>query len=300
MGKVGKVSGDNNKNECPKVNVACGGTYITGDGWINFDYVASSASVCKADLLARLPLAENSATLVYSSHFLEHVPRSDVPVFLRECLRVLRPGAVLRLVLPDLEEMARTYLALRDAGKHEKADFLVLEMIDQCVRRESGGELGRLCRRLRAASTQESEMIRFVRERNGENLTGGDSTPESGGGAALSAVAGRYLRGARHRFRRVWLRLCVAGLPAAFLAQNSVLRASASAITGSGTSISCNRHSRWPASRVWNAARPAAARPRISPSTRSTSTPTGDRGRVPCRGTWRRETAVRRMKWKAR
>jgi SAM-dependent methyltransferase len=202
-----------------KVNLACGDTYMAGDGWINFDYVASSATVRKADLLGRLPLSEDSAALVYSSHFIEHIPRSDVPAFLRECLRVLRPGGVLRLVLPDLEEMARTYLAHRDAGEHERADFLVLEMIDQCVRREPGGELGQLYRRLRAGSAQASEMIAFVRERTGEDLGGNHSIAESQGGA-LGALAGRYVRGARHRLRGVWLRFWLTGLPAAFRAQN--------------------------------------------------------------------------------
>jgi predicted SAM-dependent methyltransferase len=80
-----------------------------------------------------LPLKREIADLVYSSHFLEHIPYSKVTDFLYEILRILKPGGV-RLVLPDLENMANSYVNLRKLGNHQKADFLVLEMIDQCVR----------------------------------------------------------------------------------------------------------------------------------------------------------------------
>jgi hypothetical protein len=36
----------------------------------------------------------------------------------------------------------------------------------------------------------------------------------------LGVLAGRLLRGVRHRLQRVWLRFWLAGLPAAFRAQN--------------------------------------------------------------------------------
>lgn len=90
-----------------KINLACGGVFVTGDGWLNLDYSASSPAVPRADLLGRLPLSNDSAALVYSSRFLEHIPRGDVPGFLAECRRVLAPGGILRLVLPDLANLCR-------------------------------------------------------------------------------------------------------------------------------------------------------------------------------------------------
>ena len=65
-----------------KVNLACGGVYVAGDGWLNFDYSSSSSSVQKADLLSGLPLSSNTVALVYYYHFLEHIPRNQVSVFL--------------------------------------------------------------------------------------------------------------------------------------------------------------------------------------------------------------------------
>ena len=121
------------------INLACGPFFIDNDDWANFDFSTTNLSVRRANLLDRLPLPSGKAELVYATHFLEHIPRRDVHNFLFECHRVLMPGGVIRLVMPDLEEMARSYLKLRDSNEHELADFLVVEMVDQCVRRHSGG-----------------------------------------------------------------------------------------------------------------------------------------------------------------
>ena len=51
------------------VNLACGGVYVTDADWFNLDYASSSPAVQRANLLARLPLDDAAAELVYSSHF---------------------------------------------------------------------------------------------------------------------------------------------------------------------------------------------------------------------------------------
>ncbi|EED34277.1 methyltransferase type 11 [Luminiphilus syltensis NOR5-1B] len=204
-----------------KINLACGTTFVIGDGWINLDYSAVHPAVKRADLLAPLALPDGGASLVYSSHFLEHIPRNQVPKFLSECWRVLAPGGVLRFVLPDLEDLCRTYLRYRECGEHAKADFLVLEMIDQCVRRESGGELGKLYRDLTAARAQNLELISFVRDRMGENLLAVRSSPSAAAsvsrwGAAMSLLSRKIIS----RAERLWIRAVMQLLPKAFRAQN--------------------------------------------------------------------------------
>jgi ubiquinone/menaquinone biosynthesis C-methylase UbiE len=209
------------------INLACGREYVDSPDWINFDFAATSPAVTQVNLLQPLPVPSSSARLVYSSHFLEHVPLGDVDAFLQECLRVLQPAGVLRLVLPDLEEMARTYLRLRETGDHERADFLVLEMIDQCVRREPGGELGRFYHHLVSApEAQAADMLAFVRERTGEDLTHAkklQSLPRRAN--PQPALVSRSVRALRARLRQVWVRLLLAGVPAAFRAQNVSLAA---------------------------------------------------------------------------
>ncbi len=205
-----------------KINLACGNIYVTGNGWINIDYNSTSSNVRRADLLARLPLPDNSAALVYSSHFLEHIPRSQVPDFLSECLRVLIPGGVIRLVLPDLENICRAYLEHRDNGDHEKADFVVLEMIDQCVRRESGGELGRYYQRVKDSADSEAEMIAFIRERTGEYLL----APRQKGSLFVTKLRkSSLLRKVQSRLQRVYFRTILKLLPITFRKQNVSLAA---------------------------------------------------------------------------
>jgi SAM-dependent methyltransferase len=62
------------------------------------------------DLRNGIPFPDAAFDVVYHSHLLEHIDREAAPVFLRECCRVLSPGGILRIVVPDLEWLARRYL----------------------------------------------------------------------------------------------------------------------------------------------------------------------------------------------
>lgn len=152
------------------INIACGDTYVIEKGWQNFDFSPHSSFVTQANLLGDLPLNNCNVDIVYSSHFIEHIPRSMVPTFLSECYRILKPRGRIRLVLPDLGELCSTYLDERNSGSHDKADFLVLEMLDQCVRNISGGELGAYYSQLRSDAENNSEMISYVKKRTGHDF----------------------------------------------------------------------------------------------------------------------------------
>jgi len=89
------------------------------------------------NLAKGIPFAEQSFDVVYHSHLLEHLPREAAPDFLRECRRVLKPGGILRVVVPDLEELARTYIdvvnRLPDRATMPEHAAAVVEMFDQMV-----------------------------------------------------------------------------------------------------------------------------------------------------------------------
>jgi SAM-dependent methyltransferase len=79
--------------------------------------------IVRQDLTKPLPFADGTVDAVYSSHFLEHIYMSDAQSILAECHRVLRPGGILRLALPDGEAWARELLEAGDdptgeAGYH--------------------------------------------------------------------------------------------------------------------------------------------------------------------------------------
>jgi predicted SAM-dependent methyltransferase len=57
----------------------------------------------------RLPLADGSASLIYASHVLEHFDRHTYQAVLEEWFRVLRPGGILRLSVPDFAACAAIY-----------------------------------------------------------------------------------------------------------------------------------------------------------------------------------------------
>jgi len=187
------------------VNLACGPTYV--DGWHNLDYNAVPGAVTRANLLGRLPFADGSAGVLYSSHFLEHVPTDRLPGLLAECHRILRPGGWLRLCLPDLAAHCRAYLEMRDGSNDRLAEFVILALIDQCVRLRRGGALGDFYRGL-------------------DNLPAGDrATIERYMGAQRPGVSGKRtardkLRSLELRAERLYCRAVVALLPRAFRQQN--------------------------------------------------------------------------------
>jgi len=67
------------------------------------------------DVRKGLPFPDQSAIYIYSSHTFEHFTWAESVVVAKECFRVLRPGGVVRIVVPDLELIVRRYLAEGDA-----------------------------------------------------------------------------------------------------------------------------------------------------------------------------------------
>lgn len=96
------------------------------------------------DLRRGIPFPDESVDAVYHSHLLEHIDRTAVPDFLREVHRVLKPGGVHRVVVPDLETLAESYLESLNRCRESPCyvadhDTTVAAMIEQMVRREAFG-----------------------------------------------------------------------------------------------------------------------------------------------------------------
>jgi len=127
------------------LNLGCGGHFHRD--WVNVDFQAPARRVIAHDLRTRLPFDDASCAVVYHSHVLEHLARSQALPFLRECHRVLVSGGILRVAVPDLETIARLYLdcltqALAgDDEAKKRHEWMTIELLDQMAREQSGGEM---------------------------------------------------------------------------------------------------------------------------------------------------------------
>jgi predicted SAM-dependent methyltransferase len=90
-----------------RVNWGCGPQ--PAPGWLNSDLLTAEGIDFSCDILDGLPLATGSIDYVTSIHALQSLPYLDVVPALQELLRVLTPGGVLRLALPDLERGLAAY-----------------------------------------------------------------------------------------------------------------------------------------------------------------------------------------------
>lgn len=120
------------------INLACGPCIFAG--WINIDKVdmreyvnfllttgtnglpeaqATLARRTQAagqvdfrvhDVRKGLPFPDDSVDYIYVGQFIEHInPLYEVPQFLTECRRVLKPGGVARISTPDLDILLASY-----------------------------------------------------------------------------------------------------------------------------------------------------------------------------------------------
>lgn len=120
-----------------KLNLGCG--LQCPEGWINIDssmgarlskhptfsnilhsLIPSSwgvlpnkdwpANVKWMDITKRFPFESNAIHCVYSSHTFEHLTYSEAAAVLKESYRVIKPGGVIRIIVPDLEQMIDGYI----------------------------------------------------------------------------------------------------------------------------------------------------------------------------------------------
>lgn len=81
--------------------------------------------VMYGDIVKGLPVPDESCQGVYASHVLEHLSREECLQALRNTYRMLERGGTFRLLVPDLEVVARRYLA--DIRQTAAASHMFLE-----------------------------------------------------------------------------------------------------------------------------------------------------------------------------
>ena len=124
-----------------KINHGCGS--VRPSGWINTDSSLNAnlqkiplvgktvsrlfhkvqyddSNVVYMNLNKRWKFEDGSVDIVYASHLLEHLTLKSADLFLREGFRCLKPGGVIRIVVPDLYKICKRYIQEYESG--QKAD----------------------------------------------------------------------------------------------------------------------------------------------------------------------------------
>ncbi len=94
----------------PLLQLGCGPRLF--DGFENVDFYAMKfwrSHHVGHDLRQPLPYPSQSFEGAFSEHTLEHLAATDALAMLRDVHRVLKPGAVFRVIVPDLEQYVRFY-----------------------------------------------------------------------------------------------------------------------------------------------------------------------------------------------
>jgi len=127
-----------------RINVGCGQTPTRG--WRNFDnslslrlskipflprflmmlnllensqyqfiQFAQKNNIEYGDAIKGLPVKDETVEVLYSSHMLEHLDRNEADKFLKEAYRILLPGGIIRISVPDIKKQVEQYNKSSDA-----------------------------------------------------------------------------------------------------------------------------------------------------------------------------------------
>lgn len=101
------------------------------------------------NIIQGLPgIKENSCDGVYCSHVLEHLALNEFYKALKNTLKILKPGGIFRLVMPDLEVSVKNYIQARENGSSDAAiqfmrnTGMALETRDNGLKAIATGALG--------------------------------------------------------------------------------------------------------------------------------------------------------------
>jgi predicted SAM-dependent methyltransferase len=103
---------------------------------VNVDGYPDSNVDYLLDLSRRLPIPDNSFDGIFCEHVLEHFDLDDGTALLCECHRILRPGGIVRIIMPDAERIIDEYVHNPKglAARRQVASGLGMEAVNSYFR----------------------------------------------------------------------------------------------------------------------------------------------------------------------
>lgn len=98
-------------NGARHLHLGCGPKYLPG--FLNIDGNPFHKIDVWLDVRNGLPFRSNSVDSIYSTHMFEHFYPDELPPLLQDCLRVLKNGSGIRLIVPSLESAIAAYTQQR-------------------------------------------------------------------------------------------------------------------------------------------------------------------------------------------
>ncbi len=146
-----------------KLNLGCGA--VRPEGWINTDsslnaniqkipligkiitrpfnkVVYEGGSMVYMNLNKRWKYADNTVDIVYASHLFEHLSSAAAKLFLSESYRSLKPGGVIRLVVPDLYKICKRYIDEYETGAIKDPTEFIMWAINMHREGQYGAKIG--------------------------------------------------------------------------------------------------------------------------------------------------------------
>lgn len=99
------------------LNLGSGPRGIDDNKWINIDGFKDKNVHHCCDFSRGLPFSAGTFDGIFCEHVLEHFDFGNGKLLMKECLRVLKPGGVIRIVVPDGNKILRAYF--------DNAEFII-------------------------------------------------------------------------------------------------------------------------------------------------------------------------------
>jgi predicted SAM-dependent methyltransferase len=130
-----------------KLNLGCGA--VRPKGWLNTDSSLNAnlqriplvgtivpkllhtvsydnSDVIYMNLNKKWPYKSDSVDIVYASHLFEHLTLVSAELFLNESYRCLKPGGIIRIVVPDLYKICKRYISeYEQTDKADPTEFIM-------------------------------------------------------------------------------------------------------------------------------------------------------------------------------